>query len=333
MNTPAITETGGRLERPGLQLIWGAGTYVGKVRSVNEDGYIATPGIWAVADGMGGHAAGRVASEIVVDACITSVDEAPMSLETIPVLLEDANRRVRERARTDGHEMMGTTVCGIALVDNGGDDGLLVFNVGDSRCYQLPAGQDLVQLTTDHSYVQELVDLGEITSEEARHHPNRNVVSRAIGIDETVTPDFLLLPEEPKSRLLLCSDGVSGEIEDDDLATILRDARTPTDAATRLLDEVAVGPARDNATVIVLDITWGREETDPGGDTGSDPTTIPRAPVRSLEESGETGNGGASHAIIDRIPDFTPAEPAKRTTGSLVDGIPGKPLPSGDAAT
>ncbi len=244
------------LRRPSLKMTWGGSSDVGNGRTINEDAFFATPGLWVVADGMGGHEGGDVASKIVVDTGAEMAGPGLLELDDVATLVAQANDRVRDCAFETGKVGMGATVVGVALVNNGGDDALMVFNVGDSRCYSLGSDGWLNQLTTDHSLVQELLDAGEITPEEARSHSQRNVVSRAIGIEPVVAADFIMLPRTSPLRLLLCSDGVSGELSDSRIAGVLGAGSSPADSSSALLDVVLAGPARDNATALVLDVEW-----------------------------------------------------------------------------
>ena len=166
------------------ELIGGASTHVGNIRSLNEDAYLLDRRVFAVADGMGGHLAGEIASEIVINACAALVADEPLPISAVAEMVAAANESVRRYAKQHGTEGMGTTLVGAALVDNAGVDSLLVFNIGDSRCYVLPEAGRLTQLTVDHSLVQELIDSGELAPEEARGHPERNVVTRAVGIED-----------------------------------------------------------------------------------------------------------------------------------------------------
>jgi PPM family protein phosphatase len=236
-----------------MRLTYGAATAVGKVRKLNEDAFLAGDGIVAVADGMGGHKAGEVASQITIEACAALVSAEPISLAAIELLIGTANSRVREHALTHDALGMGTTLVGAAVVDNAGESSLLVFNVGDSRCYAIVDGGPLVQLTIDHSVVQEMVDGGEITADEARLHAHRNVVTRAIGIEESVAADFVVAPQGRHVRLLLCSDGVSSEVSDAELSILLREAEEPDEVARAIIAAVLTGVAKDNATAVVLD--------------------------------------------------------------------------------
>ena len=164
------------------------------------------------------------------------------------------NAAVLRKGAENNTRGMGTTLVGVAVADNGGSPSAVVFHVGDSRCYRL-AGGIMSQLTTDHSHVQDLVRDGRITPAEALTHPLRNVITRALGADVIVEADFHVLPEED-CRLLLCSDGLSGEIEDDRIRELLATHLDPSKAAVALVEAVLDGPARDNVTAIVLDVRF-----------------------------------------------------------------------------
>lgn len=239
-----------------LELAWSAASDVGKVRRLNEDSFLAHPGLFLVADGMGGHAAGDVASRIAVEVFQEQLAALPLVPADVERLVTEANRRVRERAEGEAMDGMGTTLVGLALVDNGGTASLMVFNIGDSRCYAWSAETGLELVTKDHSVVQELVDAGTISSSDAKRHPDRNVVTRAIGVEPTAAADFIVLPRAAHQRFLLCSDGVSGPLDPQQIAQILSDDQAPRDGATMLVSQVLDGPATDNATCIVVDVRW-----------------------------------------------------------------------------
>ncbi len=266
------------LDRPDLHLAWGAATDVGKVRLINEDSFLASAGLFVVADGMGGHHAGDVASRVTIDVCREAALRTPLDILTISELVSEANTRVRGQSSATDERAMGTTLVGIALVDNGGADALLVFNVGDSRCYEISPRGSIAQITTDHSAVQELIDHGELGVDEARSHPERNVVTRAIGIEDEVFADFLLLPRSEASRFLLCSDGVSNELTDTEILDLLDGEQAPGDAARLLIERVVSGPARDNATAVVVDVRWVPVED--GQTLSDDDVTGPRPLVK-----------------------------------------------------
>lgn len=232
-------------------VVSGAVTHTGAVRTLNEDAHLTSPWLCLVADGMGGHDGGEVASRIVVDAFAEHADR-PLTLGALEPLIADVNRQVHGHGERSGHRGMGSTLVGVAVVDNGGSASAVVFNVGDSRCYRL-AGDELAQVTTDHSHVQELIDAGELTAREAATHPLRNVVTRALGPDDNVLADFVILADEA-CRLLLCSDGVSGELDDETIHRLLSHGDDPQTTALALVEAVLQREARDNITAVVVDI-------------------------------------------------------------------------------
>ena len=241
----------------------GAATSVGRVRQVNEDSYLAVPPLFVVADGMGGHGSGDLASRIAIEDMSACVELRPLFAEAVLTALEHANRHITER---DEANRMGTTATGLAALETAGGDHLMVFNVGDSRVYRLSGGR-LEQLTVDHSEVQELVLAGVITKEQARTHPRRNVVTRALGSDASMMPDHWLLPAIGGDRYLVCSDGLFSELPDDVILPLLA-AGTPQQAADALVSAANDAGGRDNVTVVVVDI-----ESD---DDGADERTLPR---------------------------------------------------------
>lgn len=308
-DTATSDPTVGSVERDGLRLRWAGGTTVGRVRRLNEDAYLAVDGMFVVADGMGGHAAGDVASALTVDVCREFAAAVPVAVTDLEHLVSTANSRVRSHAAASGSDGMGTTLVGVVLVDNGGNDGLVAVNVGDSRCYSWDERHGLVQVTHDHSAVQELVDAGTITPEEAGRHPERNVVTRAIGVEVAIAADFVVLPRVERQRLMLCSDGVCGPVPADRIAEILSNSADVSVAVTRLIDEVMAGDARDNATVIVVDVAW--DATTVEDDDGGDEITAPRPPVPDTitESASPAGNPTAT--------------PSSRPTGTpLIDQVP-----------
>ncbi len=242
----------------------GAATSVGRVRHVNEDSYLAVPPLFVVADGMGGHGSGDLASRIAIEEMSACVALRPLFAEAVLTALEHANRHIIER---DAANRMGTTATGLAALETAGGDHLMVFNIGDSRVYRL-SGDRLEQLTVDHSEVQELVLAGVITREQARTHPRRNVVTRALGSDVGLLPDHWLLPAIGGDRYLICSDGLFSELPDDAILSLLA-AGTPQDAAEALVGAANDAGGRDNVTAIVVDV-------DSDDDADVDETTLPR---------------------------------------------------------
>ena len=252
----------------------GAATSVGRVRQVNEDSYLAVPPLFVVADGMGGHGSGDLASRIAIEDMSACVALRPLFAEAVLTALEHANRHIIER---DEASRMGTTATGLAALETAGGDHLMVFNVGDSRVYRLSGGR-LEQLTVDHSEVQELVLAGVITREQARTHPRRNVVTRALGSDAGLMPDHWLLPAIGGDRYLVCSDGLFSELPDEVIRPLLA-AGTPQQAADALVSAANDAGGRDNVTVVVVDI-----ESD---DDGADERTLPRAVLSRPTADGE----------------------------------------------
>ncbi len=238
-----------------MKLRWGSLTDTGRVRDANEDNILARRPVFAVADGMGGHAAGEVASRIAVDTLARAFgDEHPPTREALITAVQEANRTM-VRQSLDDLELrgMGTTLCGIAILGSDDDERILVFNVGDSRVYRLRDGQ-LERLTTDHSYVQELVEAGEITSAEARLHPQRNIVTRALGIDEEIEVDTVEEAGRAADRYLLCSDGLVDELDDPEIEQVLTVAADPQDAAEELTRVANDAGGHDNVSVVVIDV-------------------------------------------------------------------------------
>ncbi|MFK7916653.1 MAG: PP2C family serine/threonine-protein phosphatase [Ilumatobacter sp.] len=247
-----VESDGGEQLRP--VFTWGGGTHVGGVRDHNEDAFYVSPEVCVVADGMGGHEAGEVASQLVTSVVADLFSSRRFDVAELPRFVSSLNAAVLRRGAENNTPGMGTTVIGVAIADNGDTPSAVIFHVGDSRCYRLHGGV-MTQLTTDHSHVQELVQIGRITAEEALTHPLRNVITRALGADAAVVADFHVLDEE-NCRLLLCSDGLSGEIDDDRIWDLLTSNEDPTAAAVALIDAVLEGPARDNVTAIVVDVEF-----------------------------------------------------------------------------
>ena len=245
-----------------VELHHGAATDVGRVREVNEDAYVAVPPVYAVADGMGGHEGGDVASAIAVEELARMAEagyDPTRGREAVAGALEAAQRRILEyadeqaRRGVERRRSAGTTVVAALLVEDGDGVAWLLANLGDSRIYRMRDGV-LDQVSTDHSLVQELVDAGRIAPEEAAVHPERNVITRALGDAVGVEADYFVVPLAEAERILLCTDGVSGMLDDDAIATILAEAADPRDAADRLVAAAVVAGGEDNATAIVVDV-------------------------------------------------------------------------------
>jgi PPM family protein phosphatase len=237
------------------RLRWGSATDAGRVRSANEDSWLVDFPLFAVADGMGGHAAGEVASRLALDTLRTSVTDR--SLESLVAGVKIANARVFEMSRTDNAMRgMGTTLCAVALVMIETHERLAVVNVGDSRVYVLQDGA-LIQVSEDHSLVESMVRQGTITHEQAKVHPQRNILTRALGIDGEVGVDSWEVAPFSGDRYLLCSDGLFNEVPDENIAQVLLDTDDPTEAAEILVTMANEGGGRDNITVVIVDVVEG----------------------------------------------------------------------------
>ena len=239
-----------------------ASTHVGQVRDGNEDNYVTIEGLYFVADGMGGHSAGEVASEIAVRILQEVYTDTKVRVSS-PGLLADAistaNTAIFMEAMHDSSKTgMGTTLTGLA-VTNATDNQIVVANVGDSRTYLWRHGE-LRQVTKDHSHVQTLVDRGAITRAEARVHFQRNIVLRAMGIESWVDIDTFPLTVEDGDRFIMCSDGLVDEADDDEIETEIRLSTSVQDLADRLVDLANRNGGRDNITVVVVDFVVSDEE-------------------------------------------------------------------------
>ncbi len=232
---------------------WGVATDVGRVRSVNQDNAAAIEGFFAVADGMGGHRGGEVASSIAVESLTSSLPL--LSSDELLAAIQESNSAVLRRATDDpGLRGMGTTLCVLALVDDGDAEPLLLLaNVGDSRIYKLSSGH-FEQMTDDHSMVAEMMREGRITAAEAASHPQRNVLTRALGIDAGLHVDAWHVWPIVGDRWLLCSDGLFNEVSDATIAAVLGTTSDPAAAAQELVRLANEGGGRDNVTVLVVDV-------------------------------------------------------------------------------
>ena len=239
-----------------MKLAWGAASHVGMVRQQNEDAFVAEGNVFAVADGMGGHNAGEVASALAVEGLRRAAAAGFSAAESLVTAINTTNATIHEASGGLSEQRgMGTTLT--ALVPLPATDGepqrVVVANVGDSRIY-LWRGNELKQVSADHSYVQELLSEGLITAAEARIHPRRNIVTRALGIEGDVNADSWVLPMVVGDRYVLCSDGLVDEVDDDEIAAILRASTNPQVAADHLVRVANDHGGRDNTTVVVVDI-------------------------------------------------------------------------------
>ncbi|NUT72921.1 PP2C family serine/threonine-protein phosphatase [Pseudarthrobacter sp. C4D7] len=293
---------------PGLSLTCGYGTDRGLRRELNEDSYIAADPIFAVADGMGGHEAGEIASGL----CVRALAEMPQvttgERNITASLLQQYLVRADSSIREATNARAGTTLTGAVVVEQMGVPYWLVMNIGDSRTYRLSQGR-LERISVDHSEVQELVDAGEITAQEATVHPRRHVVTRALGTGDETEADFWLLPVEEGDRVLVCSDGLTGELSDDDILAILSTVAGPQDAVDALIQAALRSGGRDNVTAIVVDARNVANDDGAG-------TTAPRHVPADGDEV-TLPRPAASEAVTQPLP--APVEDAANQ-----DGEPGR---------
>lgn len=302
-----------------IDVRWGSASHAGRVRRTNQDSVLAGPVVFVVADGMGGHAAGEVASSIAVAQMSKLGAERPLGVAEVIRGVEEAHSEIRRTAAGDpARSAMGTTVAGLALLTDDPVGKVLVFNVGDSRVYRYHA-ESLEQLTLDHSLVGEMVRAGELTREAARIHPARNVVTRALGVDETPVVDHWLVPPLSGDRYIICSDGLSNELSDEELAAATQAvAGLPQMAADALLGVALQRGAQDNVSVIVVEIVGVRDRPEEEDDDTSPNDSIEEL-LTSVVEQVETSmrdEPAADPEMITGVPTFF--------DGSLdVDATPG----------
>jgi len=248
----------------------GAATDVGRVRSGNEDSFlVAGPiGLFAVADGMGGHRGGEVASATALESLRASIARGAL----IDDAIVSANESVIDRADVDPDlRGMGTTITALWIR---GDESL-IGHVGDSRAYLLRGGT-LTQITEDHSFVEELVREGRLTPEQAEVHPQRSIITRALGIDRHVDVDVYRVQLRAGDRVLLCSDGLTSMVRASEIATILQRNSDPNAAAAALVDAANEAGGEDNVTAVIIDVVDG------GDDESTDEPVARRLPPKSI---------------------------------------------------
>jgi protein phosphatase len=243
----------------------------GRRRHRNEDHFVCEPPLFAVADGMGGAQAGEVASGLAA-AVLEEADGDERGEERVTFLIQEANRRVFQRSSEDlAASGMGTTMT-VALVD-AGEGTLAVGHVGDSRAYRVRSGE-LEQLTEDHSLVGELLRSGKLSPEEAETHPQRSVITRALGTEPDVDVDAFTVPVLPGDLFLLCSDGLSSMIPDREILAVLAGEKDLDAAARGLIDAANEGGGEDNITVVLFEIS-------------ADDTVVKSAPATAVAERGQ----------------------------------------------
>jgi PPM family protein phosphatase len=288
----------------------GARSDIGRLRQRNEDAYLLKEPLFVVADGMGGHRGGDVASALALETIGSAA-----SPEATPRALVDeikrANRAVLERGESDRDlRGMGTTLTAVLTEDAKAH----VVHVGDSRAYLLRDGT-LQQLTEDHTLVQRMVREGRLTEDEAAQHPQRSILTRALGVDEDIPVDELSLDIHPGDRLLLCTDGLTNMVERDRIQEILESEDDPQAACDKLIDAANRAGGDDNITVVLLD--FDGKHADPAVDVASDSKTVSK-------EGSLGGSAGAAASPVAQPATAVP-EDGQRATTSTVSVAPEQP--------
>ena len=240
-----------------LDTAWGAATDTGRHRDHNEDSYLAAPGIFAVADGMGGHQAGEVASAIAIDVIRQLADRPDLTATDVEAAVAQAHDEIaRQAAAQRSLAGMGTTLTGVAVIDVDGVEHWAVFNVGDSRVYRRQA-DTLIQVSIDHSEVEELVASGLIDREQAKTDFRRNIITRSLGGDVPAVPDLWVFPVVAGEEYLVCSDGLTNELSDEQILHLLVTEPSPAAAAQALVDAAVAAGGHDNVTAVVVATALG----------------------------------------------------------------------------
>jgi protein phosphatase len=256
----------------------GSATDTGLVRSVNQDLAVETSTLFAVADGMGGHAGGEVAARLAIDALAAAFGRQPTGAGLSHAVTE-ANALVWQRSQENPElRGMGTTLTAVGLVNEEGHDVLALVNVGDSRSYRFHDGE-LSQITTDHSLAEEMVRSGELTTAEAAIHPHRHILTRALGVSPDVAVDLWRIQPMRGDRFLLCSDGLTNELQLDQISEVLASVNDPVRAADLLVQAARTHGGSDNITVVVVDVVVGDDvDSSPVvAAANSDFTVVPEA--------------------------------------------------------
>jgi serine/threonine protein phosphatase PrpC len=246
-----------------VELAWAGATHTGRRRDINQDALLTQFPLFVVADGMGGHLGGEIASASTVEQLRGVVESGRVTPKTIEKGLARAVKDIGAHPDTtdDG---TGTTLTGVYLDESETPPHWVTLNIGDSRVYLLREGM-IAQVTTDHSVVQELVASGRLSPEEAENHPYGNVITRAVGPSDSVTPDYVRLEVADGDRFVICSDGLTKELTDYGIQHFLTENADPAAAVSSMLDAALENGGRDNITVIVLDVAIP-------GQPGSSPT-------------------------------------------------------------
>ncbi|HVT41961.1 MAG TPA: Stp1/IreP family PP2C-type Ser/Thr phosphatase [Acidimicrobiales bacterium] len=293
----------------------GSATDVGRVRTINQDMPLERPNLYAVADGMGGHVGGEVAARVAVETLERAFERTP-TIEGLRAAFLEANTAVWQQSQQNlDLRGMGTTLTAAALVGGPeGHDVLALANVGDSRAYIFSAGE-LSQVTDDHSLAEERVRHGEITEAEAAVHPQRHILTRALGVSSEVDTDMWELELRTGDRILLCSDGLSNEVDLQQMEEVLGTVDDPSEAAQQLVDAANEHGGADNITVVVVDVQVG--EAADGGRTTATPLGLGAATLAvGVATSGAAGADADADSDAAADAATPPADDANGTNGT-----------------
>jgi serine/threonine protein phosphatase PrpC len=292
-----------------LRIVEHAGrTDVGRQRSANEDDFVLAPPFFAVADGMGGAKAGEVASAMATEGFEGESDSGEPAEAQLARILREANKRIYDLATADeSHRGMGTTLTAAKIT---GDD-ISLAHVGDSRAYRMRDGE-LEQLTKDHSLVAELERSGQITAEAAEHHPQRSIITRALGPEPDVEVDTYTVAAREGDLFLLCSDGLTSMISDEEISSILRSADSLDAAADALVRAANQSGGKDNITVVLF-----RVGPSDDGLPGEDETIAGQVSAADVQAAGALDEPTEPHpapaALAGAAPDATVVAPPEKT--------------------
>jgi protein phosphatase len=278
----------------------------GRQRRANEDSLIARAPLFAVADGMGGAQAGEVASRLAVEALAAGLGGGETAEERLAARVRDANRRIHDLSRADAQRAgMGTTLTAVHV----GEDEVSIAHVGDSRAY-LFRNSELTRLTRDHSLVEELMRQGKLTEEQADEHPQRSIITRALGPEPDVEVDTGTYPARAGDVFLLCSDGLTSMLGEGEVEAVLRASGSLADAGRRLIDAANEAGGRDNITVVLF-----RLEEVAGLAAGDDPGTLADAPPAEVDDSATRAHDVVPAARAGDAPDTAPIAPGSSAPG------------------
>jgi protein phosphatase len=270
---------------------------------VNEDSYLVQEPLFGIADGMGGHLAGDVASQTAVEIITSRTKDRPEPA-ALAGIVSEANQAIWQKAQRDpSMHGMGTTTT-LLLLQNGKAH---FAHVGDSRAYMFRNGE-LSQITEDHTLVQRMVNEGRLQPEEAAHHPQRSIITRALGVDADVEVDTFSIDVQVGDRFLICSDGLSGMLSDPEIETICAEASAPQDAADRLVEAANEAGGEDNVTVVVIDIVDDSDSDSGGGAAGTGAgTAAPSGVERPADEVADPPSGRTPTSSSPRAGTATPS--------------------------